>query len=274
MIGFFDSGYGGLTVFQAAAEAFPDHDLVYLGDHANAPYGEKSPREITRLTRAGSQALLDLGCDVVILACNTAATTALRRMQHEGIHGVLGIAVPTIEAITGQDWSDRYSLTPITPATVGLFATPGTVGSGYYGAEILLRAPDIRLMVQPCPGLAGMIETGASEAEMDAAIAGFCAGLLAQGTPDRVVLGCTHYPLVADLFARHLPEGIPIIDQPGETVRRLTPYLTRHNITPGSGKRLFLTSGDPAEARRGTERLLGEVLPFEALEPKPITVHL
>ena len=155
MIGVFDSGYGGLTVLRALVGALPDRTFLYLGDHAAAPYGNRSPDEIVMLTRTAVERLFGSGCRLVVLACNTAAAIALRKLQQEWLpiaypdHRILGVLVPMVEAITGQSWmsdpSGARRESPFRPArTVAVFATRQTVASNAYPGEIGKRAPEYR----------------------------------------------------------------------------------------------------------------------------------
>jgi glutamate racemase len=283
LIGVFDSGHGGLTVLRALVEAAPDRPFLYLGDHAAAPYGPRTEEEIYRLTVAGVERLFGLGCRLVVLACNTAAAVALRRMQqtwlphaHPG-RNVLGVLVPMVEAITRVPWmveappSDR----PPEPRTVGIFATPATVTSGSFPREIGKRAPDVRVVQQACPELVPLIELGAPDAAIAPSVQRYAAALMEQlgGEPlDAVVLGCTHYPLVAHLFAEALPRDVEVLCQPSLTAKSLEHYLERHPeyVTERLGTPVeprFFTTGaaEPVGALAG--RFFGRPTPFEIVSP-------
>ncbi len=239
MIGVFDSGSGGLTVLRALVSALPDRRFTYLGDHANAPYGGRPAEEVYRLTIASVDRLFAQGCRLVLLACNTASAVALRRLQQHWLptvgpdRRVLGVMVPMVEAITHVPWrvqappSDR----PTPPAVVGVFATTRTVATGAYPYEIGRRAPAVRVVQQACPDLVAAIEADAEAGAIQSLVDGYAADLLDRA-PDRrldsVVLGCTHYPLAADAFAKALPEGLPILEQPEIVARSLVAYLRRH----------------------------------------------
>ncbi len=281
MIGVFDSGFGGLTIHRALLRALPDRDFVYLGDNRNAPYGERPPLEVLNLTCAAVERLYDEGCTLVILACNTASTVALRwiqqqwlpvRVRTDGVQrNVLGIVVPTIEAATGIAWDangptadDRAGQ----PDSVAIFATRRTVETDCYPVEICKRRPAVRVLQQACPELAGSIECGASRVELRALVDKYTSELLerAGAPPDSVILGCTHYPLVSDLFAAALPARTRLIHQPAATARALVSYLLRHPEygRSGSGTRTFLSTGYSADALPLIERFWGETLTFRA----------
>jgi glutamate racemase len=278
VIGVFDSGHGGLTVLRALVEAAPGRPFAYLGDHAAAPYGQRSEEEVFRLTIGGVERLFDSGCRLVILACNTASAVALRRLQQTWLphlwpgRNVLGVLVPMVEAITRVPWmveappDDRLP----EPRTVGVFATPRTVASGSYPREIAKRAPDIKVVQQACPDLAALIEKGASDGDIIPCVRRSVSGLFGQlaGQPlDAVVLGCTHYPLVAHLFTEALPPGVEVLSQPELVARSLENYLERHPeyVPAVNGRTMrFLTTGDTGAVGQLAGRFFGRPTPFEA----------
>jgi len=260
MIGMFDSGHGGLTVLRAAVDRLPDRSFIYYGDHAHIPYGDRASTEIIDFTRNAVELLFMRGCRLVILGCNTAAAVALRTLQRDWLptrypdHRILGVLVPTVEAISGVPWLPSRPAAKRTaqPRTVALFATRRTVASHAYPEEIAKRAPDVTVVQHACTGLVDMIEAGATQHSLRVAIEGHVAGLLESlaGRPlDAVLLGCTHYPLVADLFAEALPRGVNILSQPDLVARSLSAYIERHpelDLQSGQREICFLTSGDAA----------------------------
>lgn len=276
-IGVFDSGVGGLTVHRALARRFPAADLIYLADQAHAPYGPRDGEDIVALTRAGCETLFAAGAGLVVLGCNTASAIALRRLQQSWLPGlraaapqplnVLGIVVPTIEAATGLPW-DHPGAAPDPDAeirTLGVFCTVATARSAVYETEVHKRRPDVRVVSEPCPDLAGLIEAGAPDAALRACVGRHVAALVGRvGAPDRAVLGCTHYEIVAELFREALPPGVPLIHQPDATADALERYLARRaEYDPGAGgQRRFLTTG---RASRNTlaEAFYGGPLAFE-----------
>src|ERR1700760_2693798 len=242
-IGVFDSGVGGLSVHRTLVGRFPEADFVYLADQANTPYGGRAGEEIVDLTRAGCERLFGLGCSLVVLACNTASGIALRRLQQTWLPGyrralgrpvnVLGIIVPTIEAATGLPWEheaerrgDKVEKLDI----LAVFSTPATAASRVYEIEIDKRRQDVAVFSQPCPDLAGLIEQGAAREVLAAEIEGHVKAITLRigRPPDRAILGCTHYEIVADLFRAALPPGTPLIHQPQATADALDRYLQRH----------------------------------------------
>ncbi|MDH3579805.1 MAG: aspartate/glutamate racemase family protein [Hyphomicrobiales bacterium] len=261
MIGLFDSGHGGLTVFRSLVARFPHVRFVYLGDHANAPYGNRSSKEIVDFTRAGVELLFAKGCPLVILACNTATAVACRTLQQDWLPGarregenILGVVAPMVEAATQTPWAATAPQYPqkFNADTIAIFGTERTVSSGVYGEEISKRCPKVTVLQQACADLAGAIEAGRPEAELDAMVKAYVDELLerSDGTaPHSAILGCTHYPLVEQLFVRHLPASTRLLCQPEVVADSLEDYLARHiRFTtakePGEPP-LLLTTGDP-----------------------------
>ena len=279
MIGVFDSGFGGLTVHRALIEGLPDRDFVYLGDNRNAPYGTRPPIEVLNLTCAGLERLFAEGCTLAILACNTASVVALRWIQQQWLparrqddavaRNAIGIVIPTVEAVTGVGWHEDETAVSGSrqPSTIAVFATGRTVATGCYPIEIRKCRPDITVVQQACPKLAGSIERGLPRREIRALVDQYVGELLngIGAAPDGVILGCTHYPLVADLFAAALPQGVRLIDQPQATARALRSYLDRHpEYDAGhAGRRIFLSTGFSKEALPLIERFWGDKLPFQ-----------
>lgn len=279
-IGVFDSGVGGLTVHHRLVERFPDADFIYLADQANAPYGGRSGEEIVELTKAGCIRLFDEGCDLVVLACNTAASVALRRLQQTWLPGyrrelgrpvnILGIVVPTIEAATGLPWEHEAQWREEKAEKLeilGVFSTPATTRSRVYEIEIDKRRQDVAVFSEPCPELARMIEANAPRDELAAVIQGHVKALSLRigRSPDRAILGCTHYEIVADLFQAALPAGTPLIRQPDATADALERYFARHTeFRPGTAAaRRFLTTGEPGAQNSLVETFWGGPLSFE-----------
>ncbi len=272
MIGVFDSGFGGLTVHRALIEALPQRDFIYLGDNLNAPYGTRPPIEVLNLTCAAVERLFREGCTLVVLACNTASVVALRWIQQQWLpvrrsedgvaRNVIGIAVPTIEAATA-------GVRTAASGVIGVFATRRTVDSGVYPLEIRKRRPDLSVLQQACPDLAGSIERGAPRSHLRELVEGAVHQMLA-GTaelPQSVILACTHYSLVADLFAAALPAGIRMINQPAAVAEALRSYLVRHPEYDGSsrGARQFISTGYSEQAIPLVERFWGSRVPFERI---------
>jgi len=270
MIGVFDSGFGGLTIHRALIEAMPRRDFVYLGDNRNAPYGARPPIDVLNLTCAALDRLFAEGCTLVVVACNTASTVALRwiqqqwlpvRRRDDGIaRNVIGIVVPTIEAATAIGGENGTT-------TIAVFATSRTVETECYPIEIRKRRPGATVVQQACPELAGSIERGLPRQDLQGLVDRYVDELMGRivNAPECVILGCTHFPLVADLFAAALPPGVRMIHQSDASARALKSYLDRHPEYDGSnaGRRKFLSTGFSADALPLIEKFWGGEVPFE-----------
>ncbi len=281
-IGVFDSGVGGLSIHHALVNRLPQADFIYLADQANTPYGDKSGEQIVDMTRAGCETLFDAGASLVVLACNTASAVALRRLQSTWLAqfrktykrpvNVLGIIVPTIEAATGLPW--QHETAHRSPKiekldVIGIFSTRATAQSRVYEIEIDKRREDLAVFTEACSGLADMIEQGADREALQAKISGHVQALKSRigRFPDRAILGCTHYELVADLFREALPAGTPIIHQPPSVAKALGEYVERHpDYDVGhSGARTFFTTGAPKSQSKLIEAFWGAPLTFEGV---------
>ena len=267
-VGVFDSGLGGLTVLEAVQRRLPQVPFVYLGDNAHTPYGTRDPEDIYRLTCAGVERLWDEGCDLVVLACNTASAAALRRMQESWVPAdkrVLGVFVPLIEALTERGWGDNSPPREVAVRHVALFATPATVSSRAFQRELAFRAIGVDVEAQPCGGLVDAIEDGdmiLAEALVQSHVAALKRRM---PRPEAAVLGCTHYPLLQDAFAEALGNGVRVFSQPDIVAESLADYLTRRPEMLGPGRAGgFLTTGDPRGVGMHATRFLRRAIAFRA----------
>lgn len=225
-IGVFDSGYGGLTILHGIRQRLPEYDFMYLGDNARAPYGSRSFEVVYQFTRQAVLKLFSMGCQLVILGCNTASAKALRSIQQRDLpqwdenRRVLGIIRPTAEVI-GQLTTSRH---------VGLLATPGTILSGSYEMEIAKLFPDIKLSGIGCPLWASIVEANEADSPGADYFVKKRIDMLMRKDPeiDAVILGCTHYPLLMSSIVKHVPTGVRIIPQGEYVANSLRDYLNRH----------------------------------------------
>lgn len=225
-IGIFDSGYGGLTILHGIRQRLPEYDYMYLGDNARAPYGSRSFEVVYQFTRQAVLKLFSMGCQLVILGCNTASAKALRTIQQRDLpqwdkdRRVLGIIRPTAEVI-GNLTSTRH---------VGLLATPGTIMSGSYEMEIAKLFPDIRLSGVGCPLWASIVEANEADSPGADYFVKKRIDMLMRKDPDidAIILGCTHYPLLMSSIVKHVPTGVRIIPQGEYVADSLRTYLDRH----------------------------------------------
>jgi len=247
MIGVFDSGYGGLSILRQIRNLMPEYDYMFLGDNARAPYGSRSFDVVYQYTLEAVEFLFNRGCELVILACNTASARALRTIQQNDLERfgknkrVLGVIIPTVEKI-GDLTQSRH---------VGVLATQGTINSGSYGLEIHKLWPDIQVTGLACPMWVPLVEN----CEFDGPGADYFVKkrideiLRMDADIDTLILACTHYPLLMNKILKYTPPGVRIVPQGEIIATSLKDYLQRH---PEMDERLekhgnahFLTTEDP-----------------------------
>lgn len=267
-VGIFDSGLGGLTVLDAVQKRLPDVPFVYLGDSAHAPYGVRTPDDIYNLTTAATERLFDAGCDLVILACNTASAAALRRMQESWVptdKRVLGVFVPLIEALTEREWGDNSPPREVAVKHVALFATPSTVSSRAFQRELAFRAIGVDVEAQACGGVVDAIEDGdliLAEALVRSHVDALKRKM---PQPDAALLGCTHYPLMEGIFQDALGTDVKVYSQADLVAESLADYLGRRPEMVGPGKAsAFLTTGDPKQVSSRATQFLRRQITFES----------
>ncbi len=267
-VGVFDSGLGGLTVLDAVAKRLPEVPFVYYADSNHAPYGVRDAEDIYKLTVDAVNALWDAGCDLVILACNTASAAALRRMQEGGLpkgKRVLGVFVPLIEALTERQWGDNSPPREVAVQHVALFATPATVRSRAFQRELAFRAIGVDVEAQACGGLVDAIEEG-DMILAEALVRSHVEALKRKmPEPQAAILGCTHYPLMQEVFQEALGPEVKVYSQANLVASSLADYLERHPDMYGPGKESrFLTTGDPRKVSVHATQFLKRSLTFEA----------
>lgn len=225
-IGVFDSGYGGLTILKELVKALPQYDYLYLGDNARAPYGTRSFETVYQYTLEAVDWFFEQGCELVILACNTASAKALRTIQQKDLANygptkrVLGVIRPTAEVI------GRFSES----GQLGVLATKGTVISESYILEIAHFFPEMSVFQQACPMWVPLIENGEHEGSGADYFVKDSLDQLLQQSPgiDTILLACTHYPLLIPKISAILPDHIQLIAQGEIVAQSLANYLERH----------------------------------------------
>lgn len=267
-VGIFDSGLGGLTVLDAVSKRLPDVPFVYFGDNAHAPYGVRDADDVYALTTAAVERLWDAGCDLVILACNTASAAALRRMQESWIpqdKRVLGVFVPLIESLTERQWGDNSPPREVSVKHVALFATPSTVSSRAFQRELAFRAIGVDVEAQACGGVVDAIEEGdliLAEALVRSHVDAMKRKM---PSPEAAILGCTHYPLMQDVFQDALGPGVKVYSQANLVAESLSDYLSRHSTMLGKGTQsMFLTTGDPQKVSNQATQFLRRKIDFQS----------
>lgn len=263
-IGIFDSGYGGLTILREIHRGLPQYDYLYLGDNARAPYGVRSMEMVYRFTLEAVKALFSRGCNLVILACNTASAKALRSIQQSDLlriweedgsdlKRVLGVIIPSVEVMA--DYSAN--------GHIGILATQGTVGSRSYELETAKLHPEFTVTSEACPMWVPLVEYG--EAQSDGAdyfVRRHINSLLERDPLiDTILLGCTHYPILLSKINKYVPPGVKIIAQGDIIARSLAHYLRRHpdleRMCSKGGSVEFLTTERPEKFAETACNFLG-----------------
>ncbi|OIQ29497.1 MAG: glutamate racemase [Alphaproteobacteria bacterium MedPE-SWcel] len=266
-VGIFDSGLGGLTVLDAAQKRLPDVEFLYFGDNAHAPYGVRDAEDVYQLTSAAVHDMWDRGCDLVILACNTASAAALRRMQEAGVPAgkrVLGVFVPLIEALTERQWGDNSPPREVAVKHVALFATPATVASRAFQRELAFRAIGVDVEAQACGGVVDAIEDG-DMILAEALVKSHVDALLRKmPKPEAAILGCTHYPLMEEVFQAALGPAVKVFSQGQLVADSLADYLGRHPQMLGTGQGGYFTTGTPARVSSRATQFLRREISFDA----------
>lgn len=262
-IGVFDSGYGGLTIYNEIQKLLPQYDYLYLGDNARTPYGTRSFDVVCEFTRQAVRYLFQQGCQLVILACNTASAKALRTIQQTDLPAldpnrrVLGIIRPTVEHV-GEVTKSGH---------VGVLATEGTIKSHSYPLEIRKLYPEIEVVGESCPMWVPLVETNEYESEgADFFVKRHIDNLLARDPEiDTIILGCTHYPILMEKIRKYTPDGITLLTQGAAVAASLAEYLQRHpemeRLCTKGGKTVFCTT--ESDGKFGTQASLFLNYPVE-----------
>ncbi len=225
-IGVFDSGYGGLTILKALQKQLPEYDYIYLGDNARAPYGTRSFETVYEYTLEAVKWFFDQGCELVILACNTASAKALRNIQQLDLptlaphKRVLGVIRPSSEVLGNYSVSKQ----------VGIMGTSGTVQSESYIIEMAKFFPEVKVFQQACPMWVPIIENGEFDSKgADYFVKKYLDQLFSQSKQiDAVLLACTHYPLLEAKIKAYAPPTVKFISQGDIVAQSLALYLENH----------------------------------------------
>jgi glutamate racemase len=269
-IGVFDSGYGGLTVLKEITTTLPQYDYVYLGDNARAPYGSRSFDTIYQYTLECVQALFEMNCPLIVLACNTASARALRTIQQKNLplidpqKRVLGIIRPTAEIV------GNYTLTN----HVGVLGTSGTIASESYVLEIEKLSPQIKVHQEACPMWVPLVENNElNNAGTDFFVEKHLQHLFNQSPLiDTLLLGCTHYPLLMETIQKFIPQNVTVLSQGNIVASSLADYLKRHpqleaHLTRNNTRK-FYTTDTPDNFDSHATLFYGSTVKSEHLEVK------
>jgi glutamate racemase len=285
VIGVFDSGFGGLTVLSALLERLPSYDYLYLGDSARAPYGQRSLEVVHSFTREAVEFLFDAGCPLVLLACNTASAQALRTLQqrhlpaHRPDRRILGVVRPSAEALAGLPPGAIPGVTKpaLTTGKVAVLGTKGTVASGSYALELAKLAPKLQLVQRACPLWVPLVEAGELGGPgTEHFLRKDLESVLADPVPpSRLLLACTHYPLLLPLIRKIVPASVEIIAQGTLIADRLADWLCRHpemeRRLSRHGTRHYATTDDPVWFAQQGQSILGNPINVERVRLQPWT---
>jgi len=262
-IGVFDSGVGGLTVLKALEAALPNERFVYLGDTARLPYGTKSAVTVQRYAVQAARALVDRGVKALVIACNTASAVALDALRHAYAPlPVFGVVEPGAEAAVRASKRGR----------IAVIATESTVTGGAYQRAILARRSDARVLARPCPLLVSLAEEGWTSGDVPERVVDAYLGawLHEDADPDCLLLGCTHFPILAPLIERAGGAGLTLVDSAATTAIAVSSALASNGLamqrrSGGAQRQLLATDGRERFARVG-RHFLGEALTADAVE--------
>lgn len=265
-IGVFDSGFGGLSILRGMVKELPEYDFVYLGDTARVPYGTRSSDIVYEFTRQAVEFLLAKDCGLVILACNTASSDALRRIQREYLpkyfpdRNVLGVLISAVEEATRKTRNGN----------IGILATPGTVRSGAFVREIAKINPETKVFQNACPMLVPLVEAGeVSSPATDYFLKKYLKPLLAKKI-DTLILGCTHYGLLEPKIRGIVGSEVHILSESRIIGKKLRDYLARHperEQTLGKrGARKFYSTDLTEYFQTLGKRFFGEAIRVEKVE--------
>lgn len=257
-IGVFDSGFGGIAILKHIVRALPQYDYVYFGDTARTPYGTRSSEVVYQFTKEGIEFLFSKGCDFVILACNTASSEALRKIQREWLpkkfptKKVLGVLIPAAEEAVSKTKNER----------IGILATTGTVRSESFVREIKKFNAKIRVFQSAAPLLVPFIEAGEEKSlAAEIMVQKYLAPLI-RNRVDTVVLGCTHYGIIESLIQQNCGGNIRVLNEGPVVAKKLKTYFTRQKeiekkITKNK-KIIFYTSDDAGIFEKFGSRFFGK----------------
>jgi glutamate racemase len=263
MIGIFDSGYGGLSIFKDIENKLAQYNYIYLGDNARAPYGELSQKLIYQYSQEAVDYLIARGCKLIIFACNTASAMALRKLQQEYLpkkylprskagpdKNILGVIRPLVEVVLELDKNSK----------VGVLATTSTVESGAYVNEFTELDRNIKVIQQACPLLVPLIEESRENMPETKMILTEYIRPLKKSNLDAVILGCTHYGWLQEMVERSFGKDVVVLRSGQIIADKLTDYIQRHPEYDAPSKkpsRTFLTTGDSVKFDQAAQKFLG-----------------
>jgi glutamate racemase len=253
-IGVFDSGFGGLTVARSLIDLLPYEHLVYFGDTGRYPYGPRPPHEVLGFATEIADHLIDaVGCKVLVVACNTAASVAMGLLTEKFDVPVFGVLEPGMRAAAKATRNGR----------VGIIGTVGTIGSGAYQRLAHVMAPEVEVTCAACPGFVEFVERGETASDQVHVLAERLLAPLKEADVDTVLLGCTHYPYLARTIGDVMGRDVVLVSSADETAFDVRALIDRMGLArrPSShGRHRWLSSGDVDWFAEMGRRLLGPEL--------------
>jgi glutamate racemase len=251
-IGVFDSGVGGLTVLHQLAELLPHEHLIYLGDTARYPYGTKSADTVRRYALENTEFLADKGIKMLVVACNTAAAVALDTLAERFDIPVVGVIEPGARQAVKQTRNRK----------IGVIATEGTIASGSYTRTLRQLSPDLEIYTRACPLFVPLAEEGWTDNEIAQRTAQLYLTSLKRSGIDTLLLGCTHYPLLAPIIGGVMGDGVTLVDSARTTAVAVREALVRYGLTrrSGGGSLSFFVTDVPDRFIKVGSRFLGHQL--------------
>jgi len=253
-IGVFDSGVGGLTVFQALERALPAESMVYLGDTARVPYGTRSPETVARYSLEAQRFLERQQVKMIVVACNTASSVALDALRAQARFPVLGVIEPGARRAVEQSAAGR----------IGVIGTRATVASGAYKRAIQALRSDAEVISQACPLFVPLAEEGWTDNDVARSVAKTYLEPFRRAGVDTLVLGCTHYPLLRNVIAAVLGPSVTLVDSAESAAAEVLALMTRepqlaaqHGTTP---EHHFYVTDAPEPFQVVAERFLGRTI--------------
>lgn len=249
-IGIFDSGIGGLTVLNSLGRLLPHERLIYLGDTARGPYGTKSAETVTKYAFENTDFLVDKGIKLLVVACNSASAVALEALTECYALPVVGVVTPGAQAAASKTLNGK----------VGVIGTEATIASGAYSRALRALKPDIEVYTRACPLFVPLAEEGWVSNDVARQTTALYLASLASSGIDTLILGCTHYPLLAGVIGAYLGPGVALVDSAQATAEMVRDILATRGLQrqSGSGGASFFVTDVPERFVRVGQRFLGE----------------
>lgn len=247
-IGVFDSGLGGLTAVRQLHRLMPEEHIIYFGDTGRVPYGSRSRRTIIQYTRQDAAFLLSHPLKAIVVACGTVSSVALGTVQREVSIPMVGVVQPACKRAIAQTQNRR----------IGVIGTKGTIGSGSYEAGLHTLDPSVQTIARACPLFVPLVENGRfleGDRVAELVVEEYLSEIRDFGV-DTLILGCTHYPLLAQLIQRFMGDGVTLIDPGAEAAAYTRTFVDPRE--PGDGKTEYYVSDDPDSFAQYAAMFLGE----------------